>query len=172
MATERTGKNENQSSLDNEDWFDIKVLVDLQNFAETKTKGITEKSYAGEMLKVLHHLGLPTHHQLHFGRFMGPLEMELLDEADNENIRILGNWDPKQQEKAYSSKLPMKAMKSKAGYGQNGVYYCERTVMEPFLELYNLFWSFVEQQLERVAATLSTNQPKRRRTVSFCFWKA
>ena len=52
-------------------------------------------------------------------------------------------------------------MKSKAGHGPAGVYYCEGTVTEPFPELYNLFWPFVEQQLKRTGATLNTNQPKR-----------
>jgi len=147
--------------LKNEDWFDVKVLVDLQNFEESKTGGITEKSCAQEMTNCLRRLGLPTHHQLHFGRFMGPTEMELLDEATNENIRMLGNWDPKQQEKSHSSKLPMKAMKSKACCGEKGVVCTERVVTEPCDEMHGLFMQWVEHGLQRTGPTLSTNNPKK-----------
>ncbi|KAG7339880.1 hypothetical protein IV203_024930 [Nitzschia inconspicua] len=58
------------------------------------------------------HLGIPTQHYVHLGRVLGSVLAEA-DGDDNELIRILGNRDPKIQEKAYSSKLPMKSIRSR-----------------------------------------------------------
>ena len=91
------------------------VLVDEQNFEESKTKGIKERSYAKEITSALRAHGLPTFHQLHFGRVSGSY-MQEVNEIPNEDIRILGNWDPKMQEKAYSTKLPLNAMHGAAGH--------------------------------------------------------
>jgi len=38
-----------------------------------------------------------------------------MNEDSNEDLRILGNWDPKTQEKHYSTKLPMRIIRRKAG---------------------------------------------------------
>ncbi|KAG7373671.1 centromere DNA-binding like protein [Nitzschia inconspicua] len=57
-------------------------------------------------------LGIPTQHYVHLGRVLGSVLAEA-DGDDNELIRILGNRDPKIQEKAYSSKLPMKSIRSR-----------------------------------------------------------
>jgi len=149
--------------LDNSAWFDDKVLVDLQNFEETKTKGIADRGYADAMASCLRQLGLPSHYQLHFGWVMGAIEMEVSEEALKEDIQILGNWDPKQQEKAYSSKLPMRAMFTKGGYSSKhgGVYYNERTISEPVQELMDLFWPFVTAGLEQTVASFNTRDPKK-----------
>ncbi|KAG7373672.1 hypothetical protein IV203_034396 [Nitzschia inconspicua] len=59
-----------------------------------------------------HYLGIPTQHYVHLGRVLGSVLAEA-DGDDNELIRILGNRDPKIQDKAYSSKLPMKSIRSR-----------------------------------------------------------
>jgi hypothetical protein len=42
------------------------------------------------------------------------------------DIRQLGNWDPTMQEKAYSGKIPIRAMKGVGGYNAwGGVYFTE-----------------------------------------------
>jgi hypothetical protein len=53
-------------------------------------------------------------------------------EDDDDLRRVLGNWDPKQNEKAYSNKLPMKIIRQKAGFREaDGMYYNPHVTITP-----------------------------------------
>jgi hypothetical protein len=69
-------------------------------------------------------VGIATKHFVHIGRVLGNKESEMMED-DNDLRRVLGNWDPKQNEKAYSNKLPMKVIRhQKAGFREaDGMYY-------------------------------------------------
>jgi hypothetical protein len=63
-----TGEMQNPPDFTNrEAWFDIKSLVGLGNFMETKTNGITDKTYTTEVSACLKDLGLPSKKKLHLG---------------------------------------------------------------------------------------------------------
>ena len=54
-----------------------------------------------------------------------------VNEDSNNDLRMLGNWDPKQQEKSHSTKLPMGIIRRKAGLLKgNGMNCNPRTVCE------------------------------------------
>jgi hypothetical protein len=53
-------------------------------------------------------------------------------EDDDDLRRVLGNWDPKQNKKAYSNKLPMKIIRQKAGFREaDGKYYNPPVTVTP-----------------------------------------
>jgi len=54
----------------------------------------------------LKELGIPSQHFGHWGRVNAPADMEKA-ELPAEEIRLIGNWDPKTQEKRYSTKMPL-----------------------------------------------------------------
>ena len=84
----------------------------------------------------------------------GAFEMEV-NETCSEDICVMGNWDPKMQEKAYSTRLPLNAIRSKGGHLRgSGAYYIERGTVEPSQELLSLFWPWVDEQLQRVLVSL------------------
>lgn len=130
--------------------------MDLQNFEETKTTGIGERPYTKEISKALKYFRLPTFHQMHFGRVGGSYALEVR-EGINEDTRILGNWDPKMQEKAYSTKLPLRAICGAGGHVEgNGQFYNVRTTCEPPDSLQQKIWPWIETQVQRVEATFDS----------------
>ncbi|KAG7352243.1 centromere DNA-binding like protein [Nitzschia inconspicua] len=95
------------------------------------TQRISDKSYAKAIKKVCKSLGITTRHFLHIGRVLGNKESEIMEDDDNLR-RTLGNWDPKQNEKAYSNKLPMKIIRQKAGFREaEGLHYNPRVAVIP-----------------------------------------
>jgi hypothetical protein len=63
-------------------------------------------------------------HSGHIGRVLGNKESEA-HENDNDLRSVLGNWDPKTNEKLYSNKLPMKILCQKAGFREaDGLLLC------------------------------------------------
>jgi Centromere DNA-binding protein complex CBF3 subunit, domain 2 len=115
--------------LNNETWFDIKLLSDT--IAEDNTKEIHKDTYGDHIQRVLTRLGLPMNKLLHLGRNIGSKILELLEEED-EAIRKMGNWNPSVFDNSYSAKLPMGPMRKLAGYhGNHKLYYNTRTVVEP-----------------------------------------
>ena len=51
---------------------------------------------------------------MHIGQKLGLFESEM-DKDNSDNLQNLGNWNPKTQEKHYSTKLPMGIICRKAG---------------------------------------------------------
>jgi hypothetical protein len=116
--------------LDNKKWFDIKLLTDATRSNHDHTKAMSNDTYAKAIKDVLGKLGLASHHWAHIGRVLGPKILEFL-EMERDEIRVLGNWDPKIQECSYSTKLPMKAIRASNGFSlANGMHFNPRTVVE------------------------------------------
>ena len=109
-----TGEMENPPDFtDNKAWFDIKLLVDV--ISTDRTKPMANDSYAKGMKHVLRELHIASRHYVHLGRVMGPVLLEF-EEITREDIKNLGNWEPSTQEARYSTKLPMKALRTMASY--------------------------------------------------------
>jgi uncharacterized damage-inducible protein DinB len=117
--------------LDNERWYKIKLLVDAIRSDADRTKSMANDTYANAIKKVCTHLMIASKHWLHLGRSLGSKILEFLEEL-KEEIRTLGNWDPKIQEKSYSTKLPWRPMRKLAGFTTgNNMNYNPRTTVEP-----------------------------------------
>jgi hypothetical protein len=115
--------------LNNSKWFDIKLLTDATRSDHDHHKAMANDTYAKAIKDVLGKLGLASSHWVHLGRTLGPKLLELL-ELEAEEIRRLGNWDPKTQETCYSTKLPMKAIRAACGFFiANGMHFNPRTVV-------------------------------------------
>ena len=85
--------------------------------------------------------------QVHFGRVTGGCESDV-NEDSNEDLRILGNWDPKTQEKHHSAKLPMRTIRRKAGlFKADSMNWNPRTACEVPEELRNKAFPWVEGAL-------------------------
>jgi hypothetical protein len=132
----------------NHAWFDVKLYTD-GTVAKAK-KGISPKGYGVAMGNVAKLIGLASTHTTHLGRVLGPKVLEML-EFDSEEIRTLGNWDPKIQETTYSTKVPLKALRGMAGFevGQ-GMYYNPRSAVPVPDELSNGVFPWVGPCWERL----------------------
>lgn len=109
---------------DNRAWFNIKLYTDGK--PDKAALGIGPQRYSDAIKKVFRILGLPTKHTAHLGRILGPKKLEMLEMSQDE-IRLLGNWDPKTQETTYSAKLPMRILRAMAGFVEaGGMHYNPR----------------------------------------------
>ena len=118
-----------ESWLDKPSWFPIKLLVDYSHLNTDRTVPMKNDTYAKGIKQVLQELGIKSNHWVHLGRITGPKKLEM-EEISPEDIRILGNWDPKIQEKSYSTRLPMRPMRAMAGYTvAKGMYFNPRSVV-------------------------------------------
>ena len=114
--------------MENSKWFDIKLLVDLQGF--NNTKSLKNRSYAEAIKTVLDFLGIPASKLVHLGRNLGAKLLEMLEE-EIRLIETLGNWNPSMQSSCYSTKLLMQPIRKLAGFTDaNGMYYNPRTMVE------------------------------------------
>lgn len=156
----------------NSDWFRIKLLVGdaTRRGSFQNTDEMSNCTYAGAIRKVLDKLCIPSKHFVHIGRGMGPKILEL-NETEREEIRILGNWDPKIQETTYSSKLPMKAIRSIAGFVMaGGMYFNPRTTVEVSDELIAMTpFAFCLDALEAISAVIAQGTKK---YTAYCFLRA
>jgi Centromere DNA-binding protein complex CBF3 subunit, domain 2 len=72
------------------------------------------------------------------GRNYGAKALDLMEVA-SEDIRRMGQWNNSIVDNSYSSKLPMKAIRSLAGYNSaTGMYFNTRTTVKPPMELLRL----------------------------------
>ena len=112
------------------EWFPMKLLVDYSNISNDRTIPMKNDTYAKAIKTVLQELGIKSSHWVHLGHVTGPKKLEM-EQISPDDIRILGNWDPKIQEKSYSTKLPMRPMRAMAGYTlANGMYYNPRSAVK------------------------------------------
>ena len=82
---------------------------------------------------------------MHLGRVLGSCESNVIEDS-NDDLQILGNWDPKQQEKSCSAKLPMGMIRRKAGLLKgNGMNCNPRTVCEVPEQLRTQVFPFVQK---------------------------
>jgi hypothetical protein len=110
--------------LDNSSkWFGIKLLVDASGHDVNLGKPMNNDLYARAIKQVLLELdGLLVFHFVNFGRVVGPMILEMA-EAESDEIKTLGNWDPSMQEKCYSTKMPMSAIRKIAGFVQSNLMH-------------------------------------------------
>jgi hypothetical protein len=88
-------------------------------------------TFSKSLKKVLLKLELPTDKLLHLGRKIGPKMLELM-EAETEDIRRMGNWNPSIFDCSYSSKIPITAIRQMAGFsGSDSKYYIPRSKVKP-----------------------------------------
>ena len=121
--------------MENRSWFDKKLLVDCTRSDTDLDRSMHNNSYKKAIKSVLEELNVPSNHFVHLGRTLGPKLMEMLQMSSDE-IRLLGNWEPKIQETSYSTKLPMKAIRAMGGFElAQGMHYNPRTVVVDGLEI-------------------------------------
>jgi Centromere DNA-binding protein complex CBF3 subunit, domain 2 len=114
-------------------WFNVKFLVDV--CGNDKEAKMVSDSYAEQVKEILTLLHLPTNKLRHLGRGAGTKELDG-NEVNEQEIRWMGQWNQTVYDQSYSSKLPMAAMRSLAGFTTaNGMYYNPRTVVMPSREL-------------------------------------
>lgn len=135
---------------ENETWYNVKLYTDATR-AKSKT-GIAAKGYGTAMSVVAHSLGIDSKHTTHLGRVLGPKVLEML-EFDQDEIRILGNWDPKIQESTYSTKVPMKVLRGMAGFkGANGMHYNPRSDVKVPTQLSELIFPWLKDSIDHLNA--------------------
>ena len=134
---------------DNQSWYDVKLYTD--GSLQRQKSGIAAKGYGDAMAEVAASLNISSMHTTHLGRVLGPKVLEML-EFDQDEIRILGNWNPKTQESTYSAKVPMKALRGMAGFGKGvgGVHYNPRQVIPVPVELSNAVFPWLEDSIDRL----------------------
>ena len=134
----------------NHKWYDIKLYTG--GTIQKMFKGISTKGYGQAMGMVGNVLKVSSNHKTHLGRVLGPKVLEM-QEFNQEEIRILGNWDPKVQETTYSTKLPMKAIRGMAGFeGAGGMHYNPRTAVPVPDELSRAVFPWVQDCHDHLAA--------------------
>jgi Centromere DNA-binding protein complex CBF3 subunit, domain 2 len=118
---------------DNSKWFNVKFLVDVHS-TDREVEMVSD-TYADHVKAVLTKLSLPTNKLRHLGRGTGTKELDG-NEVNEQEIRRMGQWNQSVYDQSYSSKLPMTAMRSLAGYtSASGMYYNPRTAVMPPMEL-------------------------------------
>ena len=117
--------------FDNSHWFDIKFLADV-NGPNSHTKDEMKSDTYGDKVKQhLERLGLPMNKVLHLGRNIGTKYLDIM-EVDAAEVKRMGQWNQSIYEKSYSSKLPMAAIRSLAGFdAANGMHFNTRTQVMP-----------------------------------------
>jgi hypothetical protein len=106
----------------NSSWFDVKLLVDAFNPERNLKVVMSNNSYSRAIRTVLKELRLTSTHFVHLGRKIGPKELEML-QADPSQIDQLGNWSTNVREQRYSAKLPVEAIKLKAGFTKSSTHH-------------------------------------------------
>jgi hypothetical protein len=102
------------------------------------------------MTRVFKMMNLPMKHTANIGRTLGPKALEMLEFSQDE-IKILGNWDPKTQESTYSSKLPMAPIRAIAGFQYaGGSHYNPRTAVVVPEELSKLVFAWLAESKEKL----------------------
>ena len=134
MITEEFEAFTAQDWMDNEKWFDIKLLIDVQRNGSgdiNNTNSITNDSYSAHIKRVLAKLHIGCNKLLHLGRNMGARILELVEE-EAEAIRQMGQWNPSVFDNSYSAKLPLGPMRKLAGYPSTSkIYFNTRTTVMP-----------------------------------------
>ena len=66
-----------------------------------------------------------------------------------DHIHFLRNWNPKTQETRYGTKLPMKILRSKAGFKiADGLRFNPRVTLIPPIELQKMIFPWLDEALE------------------------
>lgn len=133
----------------NSDWYPIKLLIGLEG---DHKKEMANNTYDSGIRGTLKRLGIASNHIVHIGRILGASELALA-EVPEDDIRIIGNWQPSVRDKSYSIKLPIKAMRNMAGF-ENGSFLCPRSELEPPKVLKDMIFPFASTELAKVEAAV------------------
>ena len=126
----------------NASWFDMKLLID--STTKDINVSVSNTTYAKQIMLGYKEAGCFSNHQVHLGRVQGTMQAELEDD-DMDQTRYLGNWDPKTQEKLYSTKLPLQGMRRQAGFlDECSYHYNPRTVKDPSEELQKMIFPWLD----------------------------
>ena len=79
----------------NDDWFDIKLLIDCKKGCDMK-QCIQYETYQNEMKPVSKKLNIFSTHFVHFGRGIGTIQIEL-KQMEPPHINNIGNCKPETQ---------------------------------------------------------------------------
>jgi hypothetical protein len=118
--------------LNNKDWFDIKLLIDVNG--SNNTQEMKNDSYGKVIKRILKKLKVACNKLLYLGWNLGSKILDLLEE-ETEPIWGMGNWNNGIWDNAYSSKLPLGPIRKLAGFHTNKFYFNTRTSVEPPHEL-------------------------------------
>lgn len=149
---------------ENSAWYDIKLLIGYNacnpGASKERSSPMKAKSYYSAMVKVLANLDIPSNHYEHIGRVIGAQSLQIL-EVEDDDIRQLGNWQVTVRDLAYSTKLPLKAMRYAAGHieGTNA-FICPRSQVPPPASLAKEIFSFADEQLNNVREAMNENRRK------------
>ena len=117
--------------FDNSHWFDIKFLADVNGPSSNTKEEMKSDTYGDKVKQHLETLGLPMNKVLHLGRNIGTKYLDIM-EVDAAEVKRMGQWNQSIYDKSYSSKLPMQAIRSLAGFDAgNGMHFNTRTQVMP-----------------------------------------
>jgi hypothetical protein len=138
----------------NETWYNIKLFTKMDKVISVMDKGNEKEfpgsNYASAVKKELDQLGIFSTHFLHIGRAVGPAGLEM-EEVNPLATKVLGNFNPDTQEKRYSMKIPLRAMRVAAGWdAEKGSYYLPRATLLPPQELLNQLFPWVERKVREI----------------------
>ena len=116
---------------DNPHWFDIKFLADVNGVGCNTKDEMKSDTYGDKVRQHLKALSLPMNKVLHLGGNVGTRTLDCM-EVDVAEIKRMGQWNQSIYKKAYSSKLPMTAIRRLAGFdAADGMHFNTRTTIEP-----------------------------------------
>ena len=125
--------------------------------ADGRKKSIGSRRYYDAIKEILKGKQIPSNHYTHLGRILGSANLQFR-ENDNKDIRQLGNWQVTICDLAYSTKLPLKAMRAAAGHiNCDGMFFCPRCTVEPPELLKKQYFSFADEQLQLVNEEILEN---------------
>ena len=131
---------------DNSFPFDKKLMTDTNS--TDPNKGITQKTYSTAVGVVCVEKKIDASHLGHIGRVLGACAAEMREDCPD-HIRILGNWNPKTQETRYGTKLPMKILRSTAGFTEaDGLHFNPRVSLLPPIELQKKIFPWLDEAYE------------------------
>lgn len=141
-------------------WFNYKLLVNSEpiSITEKKTESLKNDAYAKAMKKILKECKISSNHLIHIGRTLGSVDLQI-EEVDDEDVRQLGNWQTTVRDLAYSTKLPLKALRRAAAHEHcDGAFFCPRGKPKPDEELQRKIFPFVENAIESVNRAQQENE--------------
>lgn len=147
----------------NEAWYDIKLLTDG---SDDNCRSVKSNNYGNSMKEVLQELLIMTNKRLHFGRKHGTIVLEY-DELSSDDIKELGNWNPTIQQQRYSTKLPLRPIRSMAGFPPGQTHYNPRTQVDVPDVLLEQVFPWVDGELERVHQRCAEDGIDRQTAVEF-----
>ncbi|KAG7360183.1 centromere DNA-binding like protein [Nitzschia inconspicua] len=138
-------------------WFSMKLLVDYNGGKNRDYfTSISDESYRSVVKAHLEKNNIHSSHLVHIGRKWGSYLAQLQGD-DWEDVRILGNWDPNTQDKSYSIKIPVKQVRSMAGWRRaDQFHYNVRAEVIPPEDLRNKVFPWLEGCQEKVKTACLT----------------